>query len=349
MSVKPAKIQFNGGELSPWLYGRTDIEKYDKTARLCRNFIPLTEGSLKRRGGTRFAAQTPQSNGVTFQIICSPAEAVVKINDEIQSLLVVAIGDTVNYTVQAPSYTSVSGKVVVTDNMILRVNLVSLVEQRTLTIVANPENAVIKIKGYQRSQYTGALNEKVAYVVYCDGYLLQSGQVVLDQSKTINVTLTAEESDDGTYGDWGDPVAFIACTAYGQKFPQKKCFLIYFENGYLPILFDDALAAPKTRDVDESLFIYNNSNGYDALVRKNNTNQLAVIRRTSKAIYYDNLQGQMIAGFDFSSMKYYGWQRDESGKYASVYKLYDGYVVGKTVKVYENGNLVWTLRGRNNG
>ena len=52
MSIKPAKVQFNGGELSPWLEGRTDIAKYDKTAKLCRNFIPMAEGSLKRRGGT---------------------------------------------------------------------------------------------------------------------------------------------------------------------------------------------------------------------------------------------------------------------------------------------------------
>ena len=54
MSIKPTRMQFNGGELSPWLQGRTDIAKYDKTAKLCRNFIPLVEGSLKRRGGTRF-------------------------------------------------------------------------------------------------------------------------------------------------------------------------------------------------------------------------------------------------------------------------------------------------------
>ena len=45
MSIKPEKVQFNGGELSPWLEGRTDIAKYDKTAKLCRNFIPLAAAS----------------------------------------------------------------------------------------------------------------------------------------------------------------------------------------------------------------------------------------------------------------------------------------------------------------
>ena len=53
MSIKPAKVQFSGGELSPWLEGRTDIAKYDKTAKLCRNFIPLGGGGRGRRGGAR--------------------------------------------------------------------------------------------------------------------------------------------------------------------------------------------------------------------------------------------------------------------------------------------------------
>ena len=33
MSLKPAKGQLNGGELSPWLEARTDISKFDKTAK----------------------------------------------------------------------------------------------------------------------------------------------------------------------------------------------------------------------------------------------------------------------------------------------------------------------------
>ena len=66
MEMKPAKVQFNGGELSPWLEGRVDFAKYDKTAKLCRNFIPISEGSLKRRGGTRFVAFTPEEETVVL-------------------------------------------------------------------------------------------------------------------------------------------------------------------------------------------------------------------------------------------------------------------------------------------
>ena len=92
MSIKPTRMQFNGGELSPWLQGRTDIAKYDKTAKLCRNFIPLVEGSLKRRGGTHFVAQTPQDDDILFQILPTPVEAKVLINGVERSSITVTRG-----------------------------------------------------------------------------------------------------------------------------------------------------------------------------------------------------------------------------------------------------------------
>ncbi len=45
---------FNGGEVSPRLYGRSDIQKYDRAAAVIRNFLIQAEGGLLRRSGTRF-------------------------------------------------------------------------------------------------------------------------------------------------------------------------------------------------------------------------------------------------------------------------------------------------------
>ena len=104
MSIKPTRMQFNGGELSPWLQGRTDIAKYDKTAKLCRNFIPLVEGSLKRRGGTHFVAQTPLDDDILFQIIPTPPEAKVLINGVERSSITVARGDKLYYEVSCDGY-----------------------------------------------------------------------------------------------------------------------------------------------------------------------------------------------------------------------------------------------------
>ena len=81
MAIKPALTQFNGGEISPQLEGRLDWDKYNYSMKLCRNFIPLVEGSLKRRGGSHFVAQKKQleqcSLNVEITTIVSP---VLKIN-----------------------------------------------------------------------------------------------------------------------------------------------------------------------------------------------------------------------------------------------------------------------------
>ena len=352
MSKKPAKIQFNGGVLSPWLKGRTDIAKYDQTAKVCRNFIPLTEGCLKRRGGTIFVAKTPEDVEYLFKIVAVPAEAKIVINSVEQDELWVCRGDTVCYEVSADGYAPVSGKVVVTNATTLRVVLTSATETASLEIIPVPSDATVKINGYVRTSYSGAKYEEVYYVVFKTGYVLQSGHVLLDEDKQITVTLVEDGGDGGdeTYGAWGMPLAFISCSAYGDLFHQKKCFLLRFENGYLPILFDAAKCVPDDDDVDENLFVTTVENGYDALtITKNNGRSLAVIQRTSAAIFYNDLNGQHITGFDYASMMFYGWQLDEEGQYAAMYKTYDGVVSGKSIKVYYMGEQVWTMKGRKNG
>lgn len=350
MSRKPQKIQFNGGELSPWLKGRTDIAKFDKTAVLCRNFIPLTEGALKRRGGTRFVATTPVDDDVTLKIVPSPMEATVMINNEIRDTIIVARGDTVSYEVKASGYETVSGKVTMSQSIVLNIVLISKVETCTLMISSVPFDATVKINGYERKFYRGRKNETVDYIVYKDGYQMQSGNVVLGENKSLIITLVEEEEEACEYGDWGEPLAFVSCTAYGCMEPQYKCFLIKFENGYLPILFDSNKTAPGISDINYNRFVYTELNGYDSyLLDRNRTNQLGVIKRTKDAIYYYDLDGTTLAAFDYVSMMFMGWQLDDEGQYAATYKRYDGNVSGSVIKVYYKGNLVFEMRGRNNG
>lgn len=72
MAYKPALNQFNGGEISPQLEGRFDWDKYNYSAKLCKNFIPLVEGSLKRRGGSHFvySPETFKTYTLVFKITC---------------------------------------------------------------------------------------------------------------------------------------------------------------------------------------------------------------------------------------------------------------------------------------
>ncbi len=52
--AKPILTSFNGGELSPLMYGRVDQDKYFTGCKTLTNFIPTVQGPARRRGGTRF-------------------------------------------------------------------------------------------------------------------------------------------------------------------------------------------------------------------------------------------------------------------------------------------------------
>ncbi len=58
--AKSSAIQsnFNGGEISPLLYGRPDIDKYSTGLSVCENFVPLVQGPLERRPATHFIVAT---------------------------------------------------------------------------------------------------------------------------------------------------------------------------------------------------------------------------------------------------------------------------------------------------
>ncbi len=59
--IDTLKASFNAGELSPRLHARTDFVKYPAGLEECRNLIPLPEGGVTRRPGTRFVAETADS------------------------------------------------------------------------------------------------------------------------------------------------------------------------------------------------------------------------------------------------------------------------------------------------
>lgn len=347
MSKMPAKIQFNGGEISPWLEGRIDLAKYDKSSKLCRNFIPSVEGCLKRRGGTLFVAQTPVEESLVFRILPNPMEAKVIINGVEKSEIYVSRGDVVKYEVSLDGYATSIGEVVVVKDITLDVNLVSKTQMCRLSIVAEPSDAVIKIEGFERSQYQESKNSEVLYLVYKDGYETHTGKVILDEDKTLNITLTEIDKTNVAYGSWGNPIGFRGCSAVGRTDKQLKCFMLQFSNGYLPILFDANLEVPeKNFVIDETLFFSNIRDGYDAVYWKNGEYHLGSIGRDSMSILYYNLDDKLEAGFDFLTCSVVGWQLDENGQYASKYNSYDGMVNNGAFQIYRSGKLVWELKGR---
>ena len=59
--VSKAFANFTAGEITPRLYGRTDIAKYDNGAATVENFIVQPHGGLTRRPGTRFVTEVKNS------------------------------------------------------------------------------------------------------------------------------------------------------------------------------------------------------------------------------------------------------------------------------------------------
>ncbi|WP_414618615.1 hypothetical protein [Serratia liquefaciens] len=62
MTTSLIQPSFAGGEVSPSLYGRVDLEKYQTSLRRCRNFIVRQYGGVENRPGTRYVAPAKYSD-----------------------------------------------------------------------------------------------------------------------------------------------------------------------------------------------------------------------------------------------------------------------------------------------
>lgn len=60
--VSPLQSNFVSGEFSPLLFGRVDADRYKTGLAVCLNYIPTIQGSLPRRPGTIFVAETKFSS-----------------------------------------------------------------------------------------------------------------------------------------------------------------------------------------------------------------------------------------------------------------------------------------------
>lgn len=63
--VSTIQNNFNGGEVSPLLYGRPDIDRYKTGLKTVLNFVPLVQGPLERRPGTKHIVAVKDSTKTT--------------------------------------------------------------------------------------------------------------------------------------------------------------------------------------------------------------------------------------------------------------------------------------------
>lgn len=69
MPVRQLQTNFTTGEITPRLYGRTDIEKYANAVKELTNAHAVAQGGAKRRAGTRFGGATKFGPASTSRLI----------------------------------------------------------------------------------------------------------------------------------------------------------------------------------------------------------------------------------------------------------------------------------------
>ncbi|MBO7712319.1 MAG: hypothetical protein J6S85_02050 [Methanobrevibacter sp.] len=201
MSIKPALNQFNGGEISPHLEGRFDWDKYNYSAKLCKNFIPLVEGSLKRRGGSHFVTETDDvpMYYLTLNITATGATEVnVVVNgttykcDLVDNVFVFKsafeYGSIIEYVIQSEGFVENKSTLTITSDTTRDVTLVSLADAATLTIVTKPAYATCIIDGAERKEITVEQGTTVNYAVSYKGTTV-TGTKTVTQDETITVTV----------------------------------------------------------------------------------------------------------------------------------------------------------------
>ena len=208
MTIKPALTQFNGGEIQPVLEGRIDWQKYNYSAKLCKNFIPTVEGYLKRRGGTHFVAQKRGSGQVSFKIYVvlndfqsGDVAPTMTINEEAVTLtyddndtwvtdtLTYLDGTELDYSISSTGYITKNGIIITNINQDdIELNLIKPSgETATVTFVA-PTGATITLNGVEQSSITDAVGTSVTYSVSYSA-LSASGSFVIEEDKNYYVFL----------------------------------------------------------------------------------------------------------------------------------------------------------------
>ena len=190
MSTKPVQNQFNGGEISPLMDGRFDMPVYHQSADILSNFIPVSEGCYKRRGGSHFVSTAKQTAPLSFEIVPTPSDATVTIDNEWKSSIEGAYGDKISYRVEAKDYTTVTGTTILKQDTVLPITLVSTTDIYTFEIDPTPSDATIFINGIERSSIDIGRNGTVEWQVQKEGYDTMTGSEVVVADKTLEVELT---------------------------------------------------------------------------------------------------------------------------------------------------------------
>ena len=125
---------------------------------------------------------------ITITVAATPEDATVKLNGAVQKSVTVDYGTEVSYEVSKTGYVSKSGKIIADKTQTVPVELVK--QQVTLTIVPTPEDATVKLNGVAQKSVTVEYGTEVTYEVSKTGYDTKTAKVVVDETKSLPITLS---------------------------------------------------------------------------------------------------------------------------------------------------------------
>lgn len=125
----------------------------------------------------------------TFTINATPSDAVVMINDEPVSSVIVPEGTLVKWSVSKEGYRTQEGQQNVFENVVLDIELVLVPKQYTLTIVPTPSNAKVVMNGQETTSITVDEGTSVTYEVSLEGYETVTDTIVVNEPTEISVVL----------------------------------------------------------------------------------------------------------------------------------------------------------------
>ena len=107
--VSPMQQSFNAGELTPLLAGRPEITKYDAGLEVALNYIPLVQGPITRRPGTKHVVEVKDSSKEVGHDIDTIGDTVAGVKAQTDLLPVDPAGQAAVDAAIAASETAVRG------------------------------------------------------------------------------------------------------------------------------------------------------------------------------------------------------------------------------------------------
>lgn len=187
MAYKPALNQFNGGEISPQLEGRIDWDKYNYSAKLCKNFIPIIEGSLKRRGGSHFVSLAKAIEYIIFSVkilgVTNNNTPKLIVNDKQYNLtqqddafiaggIMVRDGDLITLSISCQGYYDITDSFYIDNSVIQKDYTLQEIQSGDVTLTVNKANEGISltINGSDTPPFTMKAGTKIVWIASYNGY-----------------------------------------------------------------------------------------------------------------------------------------------------------------------------------